>query len=214
MRPGGMLLSKVDSGLGPPVGFGLELGETAGLGINLADLGGVSVHQELGRSSLTDGGWRHACMVLQRKPRAQLAVYIDGVHSERLSLQGSRMQRLRSLDNGRPLFIGRRSLEEPGLSPDGAFGELALWSRALLPEHVQQLFREGLPLESADRLRSQMLRNSLSNTSSSSQPGRTWRDALGLTCTLMVLLCLMNRRTAASRDTGATSGYESGDAGL
>ena len=60
-------------------GFGIEVGEDRGVGINLADRLGVSAHEEVGRARLADGVWRHVCAVLQRLPKpSQLAVYVDG----------------------------------------------------------------------------------------------------------------------------------------
>ena len=123
-------------------GFGLEVGEEHGLGVSLADQLGVCVHQELGRHSLADGKWHHACAILQRKPRALLAVYVDGRLSESLGLDSSRLWRLGSVDSSAPLLLGRRSLDEPSTTGT-ALREVAIWSRALLPEQVAALARVG-----------------------------------------------------------------------
>jgi len=144
-------------------GFSIELGEDRGLGVSLADATGVSAHEELGRTNLADGQWHHACVVLSRPPRPQLAVYVDGKLSESLSLRASRLRHLGSLDNEAPLLFGRKAIHdggsgdgmrgvEPSSEPEGgggspgsALGEVAVWSRALFPEQVALLFRSGLP---------------------------------------------------------------------
>jgi len=141
-RAGGMLLSKLgrpSAGGVLPAGFGLELGEARGLGVNLADLSGVSVHLELGRTPLADGEWHHACVVLQRRAPAGITLFTDGRHDERVPLDGSRLQRLGRLDSDAPLYVGRRSGGEAGAALDGAVREVALWARELLPEHVELL---------------------------------------------------------------------------
>ena len=150
-------------------GFSIELGEDRGLGVSLADATGVSAHEELGRTNLADGQWHHACVVLSRPPRPQLAVYVDGKLSESLSLRASRLRHLGSLDNEAPLLFGRKAIHdggsgdgmrgvEPSSEPEGgggspgsALGEVAVWSRALFPEQVALLFRSGLPSVSPRR---------------------------------------------------------------
>ena len=129
---GSLLLSKlgsVNGAAGPSalssssIGFGLEIGDGFGVGVNLADMSGLSVHEEIGRVSLADGKWHHMCAVLDRSPPSHLAVYIDGHLSESLSLKRSRLRRLGSLDNTAPLLIGRRSWEEAGTQLNGAVCE-------------------------------------------------------------------------------------------
>jgi hypothetical protein len=150
-------------------GFSIELGEDRGLGVSLADATGVSAHEELGRTNLADGQWHHACVVLSRPPRPQLAVYVDGKLSESLSLRASRLRHLGSLDNEAPLLFGRKAIHdggsgdgmrgvEPSSEPEGgggspgsALGEVAVWSRALFPEQVALLFRSGLPSDRRKR---------------------------------------------------------------
>ena len=150
-------------------GFSIELGEDRGLGVSLADATGVSAHEELGRTNLADGQWHHACVVLSRPPRPQLAVYVDGKLSESLSLRASRLRHLGSLDNEAPLLLGRKAIHdggsgdgmrgvEPSSEPEGgggspgsALGEVAVWSRALFPEQVAFLFRSGLPSDRRKR---------------------------------------------------------------
>ena len=153
--PGALLLSKLAyaEGTNGPlgrsssrIGYALEIGDERGLGVNLADASGLSVHEELGRVSIADGRWHHVCMVLDRSPPSHIAVYIDGRLSERLMLDRSRRLRLLgSLDSTCPLLIGRRSWDELGTRLNGSVRELALWSRALLPEHTRALSRSGLP---------------------------------------------------------------------
>jgi hypothetical protein len=89
---------------------------------------------------LSDGQWHHACVVLQRRSPASLALFVDGAHDERLALEESRLRRLGSMRNSAPLRFGRVS---------GAIREVGLWPRALLPEHVDSLSRFGFPKLSA-----------------------------------------------------------------
>ena len=148
---GAALISKLSRVGHATRGFSIELGEDRGLGVSLADATGVSAHEELGRTNLADGQWHHACVVLSRPPRPQLAVYVDGKLSESLSLRASRLRHLGSLDNEAPLLLGRKAIhgasehEGGGGSPGSALGEVAVWSRALFPEQVAVLFRSGLP---------------------------------------------------------------------
>ena len=87
--PGARLLSKFSNSAVSAVGFGIDLGETHGLGIDLADWLGVSAHVELGRSVLTDGQWHHACAILHRRVPASIVLFVDGVHDERLMLDAA-----------------------------------------------------------------------------------------------------------------------------
>ncbi len=146
--PGASLLNKLgrDGSAGVLHGWGVELGEGRGLGLNFADRSGTSVHEEVGRAPLADGAWHHACVVLRRSPPSpELGVYIDGRASESVSLRGSRLARLGSLSCDAPLLVGRRAADDRGSSPRGAVREVAVWSRALLAEHVAALARDGLP---------------------------------------------------------------------
>lgn len=124
-----------------------------GLGISLADGVGVSSFEEIGRSALADGRWHHACIVLQRATHApSLSLYVDGRQSEARSLRGSRLLHLGVLDTAAPLLLGRL---RGGTSSVEAFTgshvwnasvrEVALWTRALLPEHVAAIASKGLP---------------------------------------------------------------------
>ena len=148
--PGALLLSKLGAvettgcaGLctGQPglAGYGLELGDERGLGVNLADIAGVSAHEELGRSVLADGQWHHTCLVLDRGASSHLAVYVDGRPSERLALRGSRLARLGSLDSSAALLLGRRSWDEPGtreLAPRPLkFPSITAWSSSRVDAH-------------------------------------------------------------------------------
>ena len=160
---GAALISKLSRVGHATRGFSIELGEDRGLGVSLADATGVSAHEELGRTNLADGQWHHACVVLSRPPRPQLAVYVDGKLSESLSLRASRLRHLGSLDNEAPLLLGRKAIHDGGSgdgmrgvepsseheggggSPGSALGEVAVWSRALFPEQVALLLRSGLP---------------------------------------------------------------------
>jgi hypothetical protein len=144
LQRGAQLLYKL--GGVPPRGFGIAIAESGrGLGISLADSTGVSVHEELGRALLADGEWHHACVVLQRGSHPQLTVFVDGRSSERLSLRGSRLRRLGSVDSESALLVGRRDDNDAASSLHGAMREVALWSRPLLPEHAAVLHRDGLP---------------------------------------------------------------------
>ena len=166
---GAALISKLSRVGHATRGFSIELGEDRGLGVSLADATGVSAHEELGRTNLADGQWHHACVVLSRPPRPQLAVYVDGKLSESLSLRASRLRHLGSLDNEAPLLFGRKAIHDGGSgdgmrgvepsseheggggSPGSALGEVAVWSRALFPEQVALLFRSGLPSDRRKR---------------------------------------------------------------
>lgn len=149
---GGALLSKLARARGASRGFAIEVADSGiGLGVSLADSIGVSAHEEVGRTMLADGAWHHACVVLQRVPSPQLLVYVDGLLSENLLLGDSRLSRLGSIDSDAPLLLGRRTADEPAGGFRGAMCEVALWSRALLPEHVATLHRHGLPLPRARR---------------------------------------------------------------
>lgn len=125
-------------------GFAISLADTGhGLGIDLQDGLGVSTHEELGRATLADGAWHHICVVFQRAAYLpQLVVYVDGTVSETLALRGSRLRHLASVDNAAPLLLGRRSGHRT--SPAG-LRDVAIWTRALLPEHVAAVFHRGLP---------------------------------------------------------------------
>lgn len=153
--PGAPLLAKLKSSGG--AGFAVEVAEGGhGIGISLADSLGTSVHEELGRLALADGQWHHTCVVLQRWGAAQLAVYLDGRESERLRLDGSRLASLGSVDSDASLLLGRRTpaaseavemapADRTGQDRGDALREVAIWSRALLPEHVASLAKHGLP---------------------------------------------------------------------
>ena len=158
--PGSSLLAKLDVKTSGGAGFVVEVAEGGhGLGISLADALGTSVHEELGRLALADGRWHHACVVLQRWGAAQLAVYLDGRESERLHLEGSRLAHLASVDSEAPLLLGRRAplasaddtragivpSADAGTDGTDALREVAIWSRALLPEHVAAIAKHGLP---------------------------------------------------------------------
>jgi hypothetical protein len=126
-------------------GFRIEVGEERGLGIALADRLGVSVHEEIGRASLSDGSWHHVCAVLQRPPHGSLLLYVDGRLSESLRLHGSHLQWLGSVASEAPLTLGAQAggqLVAP--TEVGGLSEVALWSRALLPEHIHALSARGL----------------------------------------------------------------------
>lgn len=127
-----------------------------GIGVSFADSVGVSAFEELnGRGVLVDGRWHHTCVVLQRATHApSLTLYIDGHSTERRSLRATRLLRMGSLDTCAPLVLGRG----PGADLDGdvdasvggrrwhaSIGEVAIWTRALLPEHVASLAMRGLP---------------------------------------------------------------------
>ena len=150
-KSGAPLLSKLQP---KSAGFAVELSESGrGLGVSFADTLGTSVHEELGHTqrNLADGRWHHACVVLQRWGKSpQLVAYLDGHYAESLRLTDSRLARLGSVDSGTRLLLGRSSSS----SADGpsttaptvdALREVAVWSRALLPEHVASLAKNGLP---------------------------------------------------------------------
>ena len=77
--------------------------------------------------------------------------------SESVRLSGSRLANLGAVDNHAPLLLGtRHALPPPGSAGASAgasrhapsldaLQDVALWSRALLPEHVASLARDGLP---------------------------------------------------------------------
>ena len=133
-------------------GFGIEIGEERGLGISLLDRIGVSVHEELGRTSLNDGAWHHVCAILQRAPHPhpKLSVYADGQLSESLPLGTSRLSQLGSVASEAPVVLGGSDVstayagDSASAPPCTALAEVAVWPRALLPEHVAALWRDGL----------------------------------------------------------------------
>ena len=154
--PGVPLVAK----LGALHGFSIAVSEGGkGLGVSLADrVAGISAHEDVGRTNVANGEWHHACAVLQRAPRPQLIVYVDGRRSETMNLVGSRLQRLGSLDSDAPLLLGRREVTgeaDEARHLDAALREVAIWSRALLPEHVDTVYRNGLPQPSSRRHRAE-----------------------------------------------------------
>ena len=172
---GATLLAKLRVGA---AGFAVEVAEGGrGLGVALADTLGTSVYEEVGRVALADGRWHHACVVLQRWGAAQLSVYIDGRPSDSLRLDGSRLARLGSVDSEAPLLLGRRT---PPVGEDAtgarsaaevvALCDVAIWSRALLPEHVAALAQNGLP--PPRRRRAPMVRPGLSAVADDSSAPR------------------------------------------
>jgi hypothetical protein len=165
------LLSK----LGPPAagalnyhlrrGIALAVADGGrGIGISFADSVGVSAFEELnGRGVLVDGRWHHACVVLQRATHApSLTLYIDGRPTESRSLRATRLLRMGSLDTHAPLVLGRGPTDDIEGDHEASVGgrqwradisEVAIWTRALLPEHVASLAARGLPHAHAARRR-------------------------------------------------------------
>ena len=160
--PGARLLSKFHTGAaGSLIGFALELGETHGVGVSLADISGISTHLEVGRTVLADGSWHHVCVVLQRRVPATVTLFVDGRHDERVLLEGP-VGNLRSIGSSGPLVLGnsdgairevRRGVTaRTARPPPHHFArsnprisvQVALWSRALLPEHAKSLCQSGL----------------------------------------------------------------------